>query len=153
MIQRIQTVYLLIAVLAMILPIFIPFAHLLNETTNDVIDINTFSAVNARGEVVEYMWPSFVLTIINILFTFVVILSFKKRIAQIRLATMDLLVYIGNCILTAVLAYLLSSNCEGYSFMATFVVTFPIFVIIAFFLAVRAIGADEALVRSADRLR
>lgn len=153
MIQRIQSVYLLLAVVAMILPIFIPFAHLLNATTSDVIDITTFSAVNAGGEVIEYMWPSFVLTIINILFTLVVILSYKKRIAQIRLATMDLFVYIGNCILTAVLAYLLSSNCEGYSFSMTFIVTFPIFVIIAFLLAVRAIGADEALVRSADRLR
>lgn len=153
MIQRIQTVYLLLAVVAMVLSIFIPFAHLLNVETKDVIDITTFSAVNISGEINVSMWPSFVLVIINILFTLVVILSYKKRIAQIRLAVMDLLVYVGNCILTAVLAYMLGSECEGYVFSLTFVTMFPLFVIILFLLAVRAIGADEALVRSADRLR
>jgi hypothetical protein len=137
MIQRIQTVYLLLAALAVILLLFVPFG---------VINYNNEMLV-LKGQM------NIVLVIIIALIALIALVSiflFKNRLVQMR-------VVLVNCILSAlfigfmifgVVMHILNDEYKPQPG-----VILPFFVFIFNFLAHRSIKHDETLVRSMDRLR
>ena len=77
----------------------------------------------------------------------------RKRILQIRLCVFNALLILGFYGFFAFLIYSLKGDMEGASVSVKIALSFPLVNLILDYLAIRNIGADEALVRSLDRLR
>jgi glucan phosphoethanolaminetransferase (alkaline phosphatase superfamily) len=152
MIQRIQTVYLALALILVGLWGWLPMAEIASG-----IDVYRFSITGITnvdtGKVIVEAWPLFVLMLIIELIQFLIIFMYKNRIRQIRMATFNILLMIG--IVGAAWFFMNSSMKELDNAISVYKVTmaFPLVAAILNYLAIRAIGKDEALIRSIDRIR
>ncbi len=79
-----------------------------------------------------------------------VIFRYKKRILQIRILVFTIILLLG---LFGVIFYFAYAGFEGVRVAFKIPVVFPVVAIILDYLAIRAIGKDEALVRSLNRIR
>ena len=161
MIQRIQTLYLLLVViLGTLLCIFSPVEFLLLGATDYV-------SLHALDE-----WPLAVMSIAIPLLALVTIGLYKRRLLQVRLNIMNVVLCLGyyallalyvayivkgyepldavNCQLSTVNCQLSTVNCEWYLTMWSAI---PLVNVVLTMMATRRILKDEALVRAADRLR
>ena len=92
----------------------------------------------------------FVILLVVAALSFVTIFLFKKRMLQIRLTIFSSVVLIGYYL--ALVAYLFMLA-EDTTFSASWTICLPFAALILNWLAIRGIGADEALVKAYDRLR
>ncbi len=162
MIQRIQTVFLVLVVLAGVLVFFFPIAIFISDAgyfkffihgVHDLVHDPFF--VDESGKQTFSFWftaPLMFLQIFIILLAAYAIFQFKKRILQIRLNVLNVFL---NVILVGSLFFYSSmiENRVGVKPDYALGVIFPLISIILMFLANRFIKMDERLIRSADRLR
>ena len=151
MIQRIQSIYLLITAILTFLVIKFP---LMEFVTGE----NVIYHVNVLGVYVdnhlEYsVWVLLVLSIMNILIATGTILLFKKRILQIRLSVFNILLITGFYIMFGVYYWILRENFSPEIINFKWTVTLPVINIVLSYLAIRATGKDEAMIKALDRLR
>ncbi|MDP2339044.1 MAG: DUF4293 domain-containing protein [Bacteroidota bacterium] len=147
MIQRIQTLYLLGSALFVCLLFILPFAEI---AENGAIYLFNFKGILLDGTLKENgMAISFLIGIIVALHGFA-ILSYKKRVLQIRVTVFSILLLLGLFGMFFFFTYYSFSDAQ-ISFKISLV--FPLLAIILDYLAIRAIGKDEALIRSIDRIR
>ena len=153
MLQRIQTVYLLLIVAHTIATLFFPLAVL--QAGNDLFsfDASGVSTLMGEPELIYPTWGLFALGAVIAIVALVTIFLFKRRILQIRLCVFNALLMIGFYGFFAYLAYNFTSSFAEMSLQVKFGLAFPLINLILDYLAIRNIGADEALVRSLDRLR
>ncbi|MGL5787359.1 MAG: DUF4293 domain-containing protein [Bacteroidales bacterium] len=152
MIQRIQTLYLLaIAVLAGVMNFLTLSAFKAGEA---VYELESFG-LSSTGDQKEIIYSTFalfaILSVISVLSAGTIFL-YKKRILQIRLCLFNMILAVGFYAAFAFYVFVIG-NKFGASFSLKIPVVFPLICIILDWLAIRSIGADEALVRSYDRLR
>ena len=175
MIQRIQTLYLLLVViLGTLLCIFSPVEFLLPDAT-DYVSLHALDK-----------WPLAVMSIAIPLLALVTIGLYKRRLLQVRLNIMNVVLCLGyyallalyvayivkgyepldavncqlstvncqlstvNCQLSTANCQLSTVNCEWYLTMWSAI---PLVNVVLTMMATRRILKDEALVRAADRLR
>jgi Domain of unknown function (DUF4293) len=131
MIQRIQTLFLLIATGLL-------FSLFFNEFT--------FSA-DITVKYTEYI-PFLIFTIATFAASFISIFLYRHRMLQMRFCVYNMLILLGY---QGWIAYKFFTKIEGTIFSITAV--FPIVSCILIFLAFRYIGRDEALVQSMNSLR
>jgi hypothetical protein len=135
MLQRIQTVYLTIAVVLLGLLFALPFA----------------ATVSAQSGYAVLRCTSFPLVLIQAL-AFAMVLAtiflYKRRALQMRLCTLGAILLVGYQPLLPLLAWASAATVQPMLPMA-----FPIVAALLTFMARRSIARDEALVRSFDRLR
>ncbi len=150
MIQRIQTIYLLITIVLTALVIGFPIMNILSDST--VFYSVTVLGVYADNGMEYSTWVLLAICIVNILVALATVTQFKNRILQMRLATFNILLTIGFYVALGGCCWILSKK-----FLAdiafNWTVILPAINIILTYLAIRAIGKDEALVRATDRLR
>ena len=153
MIQRIQTLYLLVAELLVGTLFIKPFAKLVDkgglEYTSDMLAVNRFGANS------QLMQSNTLLSVLGgallilILFT---ILRYKNRKNQQKLAFISLV----GCLVANGIMYLqvrsFSEQVPGTSTL-TLTFVFPIIAAVFILMAIKAIRKDDALVRSVDRIR
>jgi len=156
MIQRIQTVYLLLIVLLAGCTVGLPVASLINTKANllYLIDIRGLSLIQPTSEAVFQSSTSFLTTCAAVFGTIalITIFSYKNRVKQIRLCVMNFLFMIGYYV--ALLVYILMACSElSTDWHLKIAVVFPVIAMILNYLAIGAIGKDEKLVKSLDRLR
>ena len=144
MIQRIQSIYLLVAGIISGGLTFL-FSLWSNSQTNAIYILDLFSG----NSILEKSIP--VLFFISALVSFVTIFLFKNRQLQFVLNRLNILI---NLFLLGVLIYL-SQTLSGEASVSEkgIGMFFPIIVILLLVLANRAIKKDEDLVKSVDRLR
>ncbi|MBC8005280.1 MAG: DUF4293 domain-containing protein [Verrucomicrobia bacterium] len=147
MIQRIQTVYLIISAILLGLLFLIPFAEIAKEGMVYLFD---FRGITLDGSLRENGFSISILIGIIIALHGVAILSFKNRIRQIRLLVLSILLMLGLFGMFFFFTYYSFDNAQ-ISFKISIV--FPVVAMILDYLAIRAIGKDEALIRSIDRIR
>lgn len=143
MIQRIQTIYLL---LSGIISGGLTFVfHLWSTIKGKQFIIDFFS----KGSALEKMIP--VLFFSSAVLSIVVIFLFKNRKLQFVLGRINILI---NLLLLGVLIYL-SQTLSGGALVSEkgIGMIFPVIVILLLVLANKAIKRDENLVKSVDRLR
>ena len=129
MLQRIQTVWIFLAVLG---------AVFLNITAQDFDVLGAYLTINAS-------------TVILILFGVLSIFSFKNRKRQILLNNISIII---NALLIGLLAYWLLNLSGGISIPEKGIEpVFPFLSIVCLLLANMYIRKDERLVKSVDRLR
>ena len=154
MLQRIQTIYLLLIVVLTVAMLFLPLAVLQQGDALFSFDASGVSTMApADAELLYPSWGLFVLTAIIALVAFVTIFLYKKRILQIRLCIFNALLMVGFYAFFAYLIYSLKEGMDGMSVSVKIALSFPLISLILDYLAIRNIGADEALVRSLNRLR
>jgi hypothetical protein len=159
MIQRIQTIYLLVAAICGLILFFTPLftlvpgelsvsADTFRFFLSGVIQINK----DASLTLVRH-WPLILILSLVILLQLFAIFQYNKRPLQITLVRYCMIALLAFCALSTYYTLQLRRLAPGhvYKFEAGWILFSVIF--IAAFLAIRAIKKDEALVRSADRLR
>lgn len=155
MIQRIQTVYLLLVVL-------LSAVTLLSVQANFVGNIDTaqyvlnykgiFKLVETNLVFVQNVWALSAMSVLTPVLSFVTIFLFKRRFLQIRLLIVNIVLLAGYYGLLFIYLWQAGSalNAKWYLEIVT---AFPLVCIILTSLAIRAIGKDEALIKSLNRLR
>ena len=155
MIQRIQTLYLLLATVLMSLTLFLPLATIW-EGGNEMV-VKAFFADGEMGFKAPLpIYMGIVLTAATLL-PLVTIFLFKKRLVQIRLCVSAIVLLLGSAGFIALYCYrlcdVLSEMFTNLNFTLGFASLIPVVAIIPVVLAIRGIAKDEALVRSLDRIR
>lgn len=154
MIQRIQTLYLLIVAVLLAVMLFVPLAWFSSEAGE--FELYAFSLQSADGSVAQSAIYMGILIILSTVLPLLTIFLYRRRLLQIRLCVVEMVFLVGSVIMEAVYYFLsrrvfseLALHNQGFKPA----IALPIVALFFTFLAVRAIFRDEMLVRSADRIR
>lgn len=152
MIQRIQTLYLLIAAALMTVAVFSPLA-VFNVGAAEYT-LSSFSLAGEGGSFATLLLG--ILLAVSALLPLATLFLYKRRQLQIRLCAVELVLLIG-CIVFIGIYYWLS-NRMFTDFDTTYRrfaygALMPLLSLVPVWLAMRAIFRDEVLVRSRDRIR
>ncbi|MBP5423719.1 MAG: DUF4293 domain-containing protein [Paludibacteraceae bacterium] len=176
MLQRIQTVYLAITFVLSLLLFFIPFAgfdllgvtskagEVLSESYSFTVVglhkslVGSDAAAATSTSVYAYSISLMILEIVILLVNIIGIGLYKKRIFQMRFNTLNILLNLGFYPLFFLFAWTVSERIASdlgvtVSISYYFPIVFPVVNMLLTYLAIRAIGKDEALIRSLDRIR
>ena len=154
MIQRIQSLYLLIVALLIGVTLFAPLASFLSEA--GAFELRAFTLQTDGGEVLNLTIYLGLLLVAACLFPLVTICCFRNRMLQIRLCFVELVLLVGALVMEGAYYYL---GCRLFADAAVSVHSLrvasalPIVCLLFVGLAIRAIFRDELLVRGADRIR
>ncbi len=147
MIQRIQTVYLLLAGLLVATLFQFDFAEL--AVNGELYIFNAQGIFNGEEMIFDGLPIMLFIGLISLLH-FIIIFMYKKRILQIRLTVFTIILLIG---LFGLFFYFTYAGFDDIQVAFKIPVAFPVVAAILDYLAIRGIGKDEALVRSMDRIR
>lgn len=155
MIQRIQSIWLFLATLILILMIFLPLAtKLVNGSEEQVYTYGLHHFIDSKDGKAHHLEVSLPLIITNViiaLLCFTNIFNFKKRSLQKRLALIAIFLIIGFAFWCTIYIKDLTGGIDGASFGAG--AYMPALAILFLVLAIFGINKDERLIRSAERLR
>lgn len=162
MLQRIQSIYLLLAVACSVFCMCMPIGYFNYDDGGEVARAASLynlcvSVPSAEGDgqfahtFTPWVALFVVLALVATMHTLAIFL-FKRRALQMRLTNLANLVIIGYYI-AGVVFVLMANNGSGTSFRPTIWCALPLVALIFGYMAFRAILKDEMLVRSLDRLR
>ncbi|HNS16608.1 MAG TPA: DUF4293 domain-containing protein [Bacteroidales bacterium] len=161
MIQRIQTVYLIIAFLAIILAFFFPVAA---YTYGDSIDtyLGTVSfflyGLEKQPDTLEvsykflFYMPLIIISVLILVLIALGIFQFRKRLRQLRSVNFAILL---NIVLIVLFFFYTDKLSKDLAIQTVYRLgsVFPLISLVFLVLAMYGIKKDERLVRSLDRLR
>ena len=153
MLQRIQTIYLLIIFALEVALLFLPIATIQAGTDFFSFNVLGLTQMGAKETMAYSTLGLTALTLASAILALVTIFKYKKRLVQIRLSVINMFLLVGFYVLFAVFAWITYGKFNGTHFGIEVALAFPFVNIILTYLAIGKIGADEALVRSLDRLR
>jgi lipoprotein len=152
MIQRIQTIYICIAVVLGILSLILPIAYLVNTGMGLGYTLfNFWLKDNANGTFSFTVIPLFILQVITIPIGLYCIFKYNNRPFQARLCLLNIVLLVLWYAFLGYFVWAMKPNDE--QFQPLLAVSFPLIEIILYFMARKAIWKDEKLVRSANRIR
>jgi len=152
MLQRIQTIYLLLVSFLNALLLFMPLATVQLNGDFYSFDIAGVQSMNGESELIP-TWGLLILSVSISLIAFVTVFLYKKRMLQIRMSVFNAILMISFYGLFAYLVWVMKGQVEGIIISLKFAASFPLVALILDYLAIRNIGADETLIRSLNRLR
>ncbi len=154
MIQRIQTLYLLIITVLMSVTLFARLAWFGGE--GEEFGLYAFALKDAGGEVLHSTVYLGIVLSAAALLPLVTVFLYRRRLLQIRLCVAEMVLLFGCAVMEGIYYYLgcrvvselpFSTHGVGIS------IALPVVSLLFAWLASRAIFRDELLVRSADRIR
>lgn len=150
MIQRIQTVYLVIAVILMVVCSCLPVGTFFPLSMGGRAELYNIGIISAEG------WDCsvaglFVLLLATTVNSVLTIFAFNNRKRQIRNCTISIILLLLWMALYAVLGFVVGK--ADMEFHMDIPAVLPVVSIIFIWLARRAVIADEKLIRSVDRIR
>lgn len=160
MIQRIQTIYLVLAVVAVVLCMCNPIGVFRAADATPLATLyNLWLSVDFAGKISHVVMPWValfaLLAFVATMLTFSIFL-FKKRALQMRVVNFSMLILVGYY-LSAVGLIVFFNQQQGLQtwtgFRPSVWMGLPLVALIFSYMAFRAILKDEMLVRSLDRLR
>lgn len=156
MIQRIQTLYLLIVVIAMSLTLFLPSMKAISPEEIDYA-LSTLRGLYPIEEGGFHfngvtMWLT-ITNVVILLIALVTIFMYKWRVIQMRFSSFNMVLLIGYYAIFFFTRYVILQQNPMTSSTFSWPIILPLISAILTYLALRAIAKDEALVRSLDRLR
>lgn len=156
MIQRIQSIYLLVAGIVTIVLLFIPIGTLTSELGFYTYTPFTVHVINTDLVVAKTFFVTILLLLSSII-SFVTIFLYKKRKLQVRLINFNMLIVLAT-LLTMLYIYPkfvftkipdLNNTVLEYNYVILIIALTAM----GLYMAKKAIIKDEALVRSSERLR
>ena len=156
MIQRIQSLYLLIVAVASTLLFFFPMIDYIDPVkgTYKLFATGLRSYSDLPG--ILFFWetlPLLVLIVLSLIMDLITIFLYKNRSFQFRLVTINILL---NVVLVALVFLLYSRIYENRLQISSnyqFGIYIPLISLVFLVMTSRAIRKDQALVKSSDRLR
>lgn len=150
MLQRIQTVFLLLASAAMLVASVTPLATFLHNGDRVVFEA---MGIYLNGSLSDSTWGLFAVGAFSAVLALFTVFLYRNRILQMRLSIFNMVLMIGFYLYFGFIIFKLNPA-ENLQFQKVGIgIIMPIIAIILTVLAIRKIGADETLVRSLDRLR
>jgi len=154
MIQRIQTVYLLIVSILIGIFFFLPFASFVIDGDMSVFRLSIFGLIpdSAGAKVLFKAMPLVIMVTTILVLNITTIFMFKRRMLQIRFCIANIALLLG---FQGLMYYFVSvaKHQLGSQPSYSIIFVFPLVSAVLLYLAIRRIAKDEALVRSMDRLR
>ena len=157
MIQRIQTLYLLVVTALMAVTLFCPLVLIAVDGTE--VTLSAFSISTAEGVLSHASAWLGALLALSTLIPAVTIFLFKNRPLQIRLCGALCVLLVGSLALIGTFTYSVVNNILGEYTIGWSNIAFrlpvimPLISVIITPIAMRAILKDEILVKSLDRIR
>ena len=154
MIQRIQTLYLFLIAVLVGITLFSRLAWFAGDAGE--FGLYAFSLRSAEGESLHPTVYLGILLTLSALLPLVTIFLFKRRLLQLRLCVVELVLLVGSAVMEGIYYYL---GCRVFSDAAVhtqgfdIAIALPVVSLLFAWLAARAIFRDELLVRAADRIR
>ncbi len=149
MIQRIQTLWLFLALILSILMYFFPVIELNGDNSLMVYSFEAISFAGISGFIQTGYIIAGLLGLIAF-FSFLAIFIYKRRILQMRLCTIISLLDIFLLILIVVFSF---NKANNPSITIGLSAILPLIIFILVLMARRAVRRDELLVKAADRIR
>ena len=156
MIQRKQTVFLLLAVLAYVLCLFFPIGCIEPQGMGAPAKVYNLGVVAEESgiSILGTCVPLFILTAVSAILSLVNIFLYRNRLMQINLCGVTALFTILWCVDYALLfTGVVPVDDFAGTFSIRFAACFPIVALILVLLARKGVKDDERLVRAADRIR
>ena len=157
MIQRVQTIFLALAVIAGVLVFYFPIADYYHELYgNYKLFVTGLQCMDPDPKISTSIWftaPLFLIAGASVLLGVISIFLFKNRVTQLRLVAFNILL---NIVLVVLLFIFYSGKIEELTQITPTYrigVFLPLVSLVFLILANRFIRKDEALVKSSDRLR
>lgn len=155
MIQRIQSLYLLVAAALVAVALFAPLAWFSGGAQG--FALHAFALRADGGEVVQPTLYLGVLLAAACVLPIFTIFLFRRRLLQIRLCAVEVVLLVGGLVMEGVY-YLFCQRffVDYFDFSARIIrpaAALPLAALVFVALAARAIFRDELLVRAADRIR
>ncbi|MEM9857567.1 MAG: DUF4293 domain-containing protein [Bacteroidota bacterium] len=156
MLQRIQTVFLVLVAICMLLTFFLPFWTYQNTEQDIYYQLYALLyEANVDGKITKLYYPytfTAVLASLSIIVAIVEITRYDNRLLQIKLGALNSLFIAGALILATYFAtdFIKELNVTGSYGLAFFMPAAALFFNL---LANRYIRKDERLVKSVDRIR
>ena len=154
MIQRIQTVYLLVIAAINTVMLFMPLAIVQLDNVFYSYDASGLNTLTTPSELAYPTWALMALPVLVAIIALISTFLYKKRMLQIRCCIFNAMLLIGFYGLFAFFLWKMSESSGIFHFAnVRLALAFPLICLILDYLAIRNIGADETLVRSLNRLR
>ncbi len=153
MIQRVQTIYLAVSLLLVVLIFVVPIAQLTYDSQQFITFRTTGFYDNASGTISVQTLSVVILMAVIIFMYGISIFLYKRRVLQGRICIINIILLAG---LLAVFIYHLAffvQRVPGVNWSPGLSFLFPPVAIILTWLAFRGIRKDELLVRLSDRIR
>lgn len=152
MIQRIQSIWLLLAGITISLLIFLPIVNTAVGSVQYVVNAQgIYEKVGAQSKQVEASLPILISTIAIALLSVFNVFNFRKRQFQKRIALVTVVLIIGLSFWCSQFAKQIPGGLENANYNVGLFL--PVAAIFFTTLAIRGINNDEKLIKSADRLR
>jgi hypothetical protein len=152
MIQRIQTIFLALALVMTGLLIWLPLGEIaVNEKIYSFSLKGIIDALN--GQTVFPAWHLIALLGVVLLIQVFSVFTYKKRIKQIRIITINILLILGFMLVSWLFVMLSAKSLGNGVYSLKITLALPVVSIFLNYLAIKAIQRDEALVKSVDRIR
>lgn len=148
MIQRIQTIYLLLVTGLLITAMCLPSGYFIGK---DAIYTLSPSGVDVAGAFYS-TWGVLAVLILAAIISFATIFLFKNRMLQIRMTVFNIIIIAGYYLSFFTFMFMLKKE-TATDFQIAWALCLPFIAIVLNYLAIRAIGKDEVMVKAADRIR
>ncbi|MBO4850684.1 MAG: DUF4293 domain-containing protein [Prevotella sp.] len=153
MIQRIQTLYLLVALLLTVLCLCLPVAAFEPVGMGGETLMLNLWEVDPDGLRTWDSWPLFAILLLSCPLCIFAICSYKNRKRQAALCTLCLLLNVAWVVVYAALFYLRAGYEDTESSTIRFAACLPVISIILYYMARRGVKHDDKLIRDMDRIR
>ncbi len=156
MIQRIQTLYLLLSGLLMLIPLFLPVLAVVVPDLGAVYQMGSAGVESPNGDadLIYPAWALFGLNILISILSFVAIFLYNKRSLQMRVTMFGLILKAGFYALLVFYVLQFQGALDAVSEISIRPwVAVPLVCMILDYLAHRGIAIDDRTIRYMDRLR
>ena len=150
MIQRKQTLFLLLAVILGVITMSTPIATVGDEGLT-LQRVYCIMAMDAQGGASFQVWPLFLLLLLASSISVIDIFLFRQRMVQAKICMVSVILFMAFYVGLAVFSKLLAP--DALNFHPTLSAALPAVSAILCVMARKGIIADEKLVRAADRIR
>lgn len=152
MIQRKQSLFLLLALILDVICLCMPVGAFVPEGMGVRSEMYNLWIMGGEGAADLSVWWQFAILLLACPLLIVALLAYKKRMAQSRYCIIAMLMHLLWCVAVVVNGYVLNADAYG-SFAFQWAALLPVVSLVFTFMARKAVLADEALVRAADRIR
>ncbi|MCI6161683.1 MAG: DUF4293 domain-containing protein [Prevotellaceae bacterium] len=152
MIQRKQTLFLIVAIILTVVCLCLPIGRFVPESMGVTSLMFNLWIQTGNGSHDFSVWALFAILLLTCSIALWAIFSYKNRTFQSRLCLFNMLLLLGWYAVYAVFAIILGKD-QKVSFSVEIAACLPFISLILHFLARKGIQADEALIKSMDRIR
>lgn len=151
MLQRKQTIYLLVSIILTVISLSFPIGSYNQDglTVGTMMNLWVLTAQGTRDFVV---WPLFAIQLVTLSMAVVAIFAYRNRLFQSKLCVLNILLLIGWYIVFIVYSLVFKTRYNA-EFQYSSLCILPLISIVAYIFARRGIKADEKLIRDSDRIR